>query len=69
MKGMMAQPAARAAVAMSFAALLGASALVTACQREDRQFSAVPPSGAARFPRTSDLQPGPENLVDSTTGP
>lgn len=70
MTRMIAHPSAtRAAVAMSFAAMLAATMLLAACQREDRQFSAVPPSGAASFPRTSDLQPGPEYVVDSTTGP
>lgn len=61
--------AARALVATSLATVVGASILVTGCRREDRQFTAAPPAGAARFPRTSDLQPGPEYVVDSTKGP
>lgn len=66
MRRMMAQTT----VARLGATLLGASMLLTGgCRREDRQFTAVPPAGAARFPRTSDLQPGPEYIVDSTKGP
>ena len=59
----------RRTMVQAAAVVLAASAFVTGCRREDRQFSATPPSGAARFPRTSDLQPGPEYIVDSTKGP